>query len=98
MKNLRLNTAALLLVFAAPLVFQKTAAQAPSQPATVVVTATPADIAFQAIYKADEAWRRAQRGNESPEDEARRLPPAHLERVDAATQAKALVHWESVLA
>jgi uncharacterized protein (DUF885 family) len=63
-----------------------------------VATATPADAAFQAIYKADEAWRRAQRGNESPEDEARHLPPAHLEHVDAATQAKALAHWEGLLA
>jgi uncharacterized protein (DUF885 family) len=97
MENIRLNAAALLLVFVAALGFQKAAAQAPAKPAATVVTATSADIAFQAIYKADEAWRRAQRGNESPEDEARRLPPAHLEHVDAATQAKALAHWESVL-
>src|ERR1700740_3525294 len=92
MRKFALNAAALLLVFVATL-----SAQTPTAPATAVVTATPADIAFQAIYKADEAWRRAQRGNESPEDEARRLPPAHLEHVDAATQAKALAHWESVL-
>jgi uncharacterized protein (DUF885 family) len=98
MKNFRLNATALLLVFVAALGFQKAAAaQTPSAPATVVVIATPADIAFQAIYKADEIWRRAQRGNESPEDEGRRLPPSHLEHVDATTQAKALAHWESLL-
>jgi uncharacterized protein (DUF885 family) len=59
---------------------------------------TPADVAFQGIYKADEAWRRALRGGVSQADEDRRLPPEHLEQVDAATQAKALAHWESVLA
>ncbi len=52
---------------------------------------------FQAIYKADEKWRRAQRGSVSAEDEKRRLPPVHLEQVDAATQAKAMAHWEMVL-
>lgn len=56
------------------------------------------DSAFQSIYKADEVWRRSQAGSVSEEDEKKRLPPAHLERVDAATQAKALSHWESVLA
>ena len=54
--------------------------------------------AFQAIYKADEKWRRAQRGSVSAEDEKKRLPPAHLEQVDAATQAKALAHWEAIVA
>ena len=85
MNNLRLNAAALLLISVTTL-----SAQTPAAP-------NSADTAFQAIYKADEAWRRAQRGNESPEDEARHLPPAHLEHVDAATQAKELAHWESVL-
>ena len=93
MKNLRLNAAAVLLIFVAALVFQNAAAQTPAAPAAP----NAADTAFQAIYKADEAWRRAQRGNESAEDEARPLPPAHLEHVDAATQTKALAHWESVL-
>ena len=59
---------------------------------------TQADAAFQAVYKADEVWRRAQRGSVSAEDEERRLPPEHLEHVDAATQTVALAHWESVLA
>ncbi len=56
------------------------------------------DAAFQRIYKADEVWRRAQRGNVSKAEEKKRLPPAHLEHVDADTQAKALAHWGQVLA
>jgi uncharacterized protein (DUF885 family) len=59
---------------------------------------TAADAAFQAIYQSDEVWRRALRGSVSKEDEDRRLPPEHLEHVDAATQAAALAHWQSVLA
>ena len=61
------------------------------------VAANPADAAFQAVYKADEAWRRAQPGSVSEEDEKKRLPPAHLPHVDAATQAKELAHWEGIL-
>ena len=91
MKNIRLSATAALLVVSSAL-----CAQAPATPSAPAPNAT--DAAFQAIYKADEAWRRAQRGNESPEDEARRLPPMHLEHVDAATQAKALAHWEGILA
>jgi uncharacterized protein (DUF885 family) len=59
---------------------------------------TAADAAFQAIYKSDEKWRRAQRGNVSEAEEKKHLPPMHLEDVSAATQAKALAHWERVLA
>ena len=58
----------------------------------------PTDAAFIAVYKADEVWRRAQRGAESAEDEKQHLPPAHLPHVDAATEAKELAHWEDVLA
>lgn len=63
-------------------------------------TARPstADAAFQSIYKTDEAWRRSRRGSLSAEDEKKRLPPTRLSQVDAATEAKALAHWESVLA
>ncbi len=57
-----------------------------------------ADAKFKAIYVADEAWRRAQPGNESAEDERRHLDPPHLPRTDAATQAKELAHWQSILA
>jgi uncharacterized protein (DUF885 family) len=69
-------------------------AQEAAKPASV----SKADAKFKAIYVADEAWRRAQPGNESAEDERRHLPPLHLEHVDAATQAKELAHWQSVIA
>lgn len=79
------------------MVRQKALAQAVTKSAAVEAKPNPADAAFQAIFKADEKWRRAQRGSVSVEDEKKRLPPAHLEQVDAVTQAKALAHWELVL-
>jgi uncharacterized protein (DUF885 family) len=60
--------------------------------------ASNADANFKAIYVADEAWRRAQPGNESAEDELRHLDPPRLPHVDAATQDKELAHWQSILA
>jgi len=57
-----------------------------------------ADATFKAIYVADEAWRRAQPGNESAEDERRHLEPPRLPHVDAATQDRVLAHWQSILA
>ena len=71
--------------------------ETPRAAATVTKT-NPTDAAFQAIYKSDEKWRRARRGSVSAEDEKKHLPPVHLDRVDAATQAKALAHWQSILA
>jgi uncharacterized protein (DUF885 family) len=56
------------------------------------------DAKFKAIYVADEAWRRAQPGNESAEDEQRHLEPPHLPHADAATQAMELAHWQNILA
>jgi uncharacterized protein (DUF885 family) len=56
-----------------------------------------ADATFKAIYVADEAWRRAQPGNESAEDERRHLEPPRLPRVDAATQERKLAHWQNIL-
>lgn len=78
----------------------ESAASAHAQANTSTATATPnaADAAFQKIYKADEAWRRALRGSVSEDEEKKRLPPSRLRQVDAATQAKALSHWQSVLA
>jgi uncharacterized protein (DUF885 family) len=73
-------------------------AQDAAKSAAVAAKPNPADLAFQAIYKADEQWRRAQRGSVSEEDEKKHLPPAHLRQVDAATQEKELAHWESILA
>ena len=72
-----------------------TAAPQPTQPAA---KSGAADQAFQAIYKADDQWRRAQQGSVSKEDEKKHLPPAHLRHVDAATQARALAHWQRILA
>lgn len=92
---------ALLLCAAAfaPAVTGRTAtAQDASKPAAVAAKPSAADQAFQSIYKADDQWRRAQRGSVSKEDEKKHLPPAHLRRVDAATQARALAHWQSILA
>lgn len=74
---------------------QNAPAQSASKP---TAQSNPADHAFQSIYKADDKWRRAQPGSVSEEEEKKHLEPAHLDRVDAATQAKALAHWESVLA
>lgn len=82
----------ILLAFAVHGLAQTSVAPSASPPPTAE------DAAFKAIYTADETWRRAQRGNENPEDEARRLPPLHMEHVDAATQAKELDHWKDVLA
>ena len=73
-------------------------AQAGAKDATATAQPSAADAAFQSIYRADETWRRARRGSVSAEDEKKRLPPTRLPQVDAATQAKALAHWESVLA
>jgi uncharacterized protein (DUF885 family) len=70
------------------------AAQKTTKPAPV----SEADAKFKAIYVADEAWRRAQPGNESAEDEQRHLDPPHLPRADAATQANELAHWQKILA
>jgi len=61
-------------------------------------TASAADQAFQAIYKADEKWRRERRGSVSEDEEKKHLPPYHLRHVDAGTHAKALAHWEGLLA
>jgi uncharacterized protein (DUF885 family) len=73
-------------------------AEAGTKAGVTPAKANAEDAAFQKIYKADEVWRRAQRGNVSKEEEKKRLPSAHLEHVDAATQAKALAHWKKVLA
>ena len=69
-------------------------AQEAAKPAPV----SKADAKFKAIYVADEAWRRAQPGNQSAEDEQRHLEPPHLPHADAATQAMELAHWQNILA
>ena len=68
----------------------------------VAQTAAPipnaANVAFQTIYKADDAWRHSQPGSVSKEDETAHLSPSHLPHVDAVTQAKELDHWLGILA
>ena len=84
--------------YGAALAGQNATAQDAPKAAAAAANPNLADEAFEAIYKADEKWRRAQRGSVSEEEEKKHLPPAHLRQVDAATQAKALAHWESILA
>lgn len=72
----------------------QTSASSAAKPAA---TATPEDAKFVAIYTTDEQWHRAQRGEVSADDEQRQRGPVHLQHVDAATQAKALAHTQSVL-
>lgn len=57
-----------------------------------------ADEKFKAIYTDEEKWQRAQRGDESPEDEQRGRVPRHLPMVDPVTQQKHLEFWRGVLA
>lgn len=53
------------------------------------------DSRLKAIYTAEDAWRKAQRGAEDADDP--RKIRAELPRVDAATQQTDLAHWQSVL-
>ena len=53
------------------------------------------DAKLKAIYTAEAAWRRAQRGESDDENDTRILPV--LPHVDAATQAAKLTHWEGVM-
>jgi uncharacterized protein (DUF885 family) len=69
---------------------QKTPAAAPTNP-------NPTDAKFTAIYTAEAKWQRAQRGDESPEDERRGRVQPHLPKVDPATQQAKLVFWTSIL-
>ncbi len=64
---------------------------------TAVPVPKAADVAFRAIYTADDAWRHVQYGSESKEDEAAHLSPLHLPHVDAKTQAAELQHWTDIL-
>jgi uncharacterized protein (DUF885 family) len=87
MANARLALAALLLLSPATGWTQ--------QPASSAAKATSEDLHLRAIYNAEDAWRRAQRGAEDP-DHPHRIP-AQLPFVDAATQQSDLAHWQSVL-
>jgi uncharacterized protein (DUF885 family) len=59
---------------------------------------TPAaDAAFKAIYTSEATWQRAQRGDQTPEDERRGRVQSHLSKVDAATQQAKLDFWTGIL-
>jgi uncharacterized protein (DUF885 family) len=79
-----------------------TAALAQSPPPTPqsIAAATPqqtaADARFIALYTAEDAWRRAQRGASDEDNPSKIL--AQLPSVTAATQQAALAHWQHVLA
>ncbi len=95
MTNAGLALAALLL-FAPP----AGSAQQPAKPATNAAahpaTKTSAeDLRLRAIYNAEDAWRKAQRGAQD-EDHPHRIP-AQLPFVNAAKQQADLAHWQSVL-
>ena len=87
MTNSRLALAALLLL--------STAAGWTQQPAASAAKATNEDVHLRAIYNAEDAWRKAQRGAEDP-DHTHRIP-ALLPFVDAVHQQAELVHWQSIL-
>ncbi len=91
MTNARFALAALLLL--APAV---SSAQQPRQPkASAAGKSTAEDLRLRAIYNAEDAWRKAQRGAEDP-DNPHRIP-AQLPFVDAAKQQADLQHWQTVL-
>jgi uncharacterized protein (DUF885 family) len=76
-------------------------AQSPTKPqcpcAQPHTKPSPADLAFRAIYTADETWRQSQPGHTTPEDEQRHLGPTHLPHVDPATQTAEQQHWQDIL-
>jgi uncharacterized protein (DUF885 family) len=63
--------------------------------APVATKAGPADAKFQAIYKAEWAWRRKELRGEDDDGPQRAISPT-LGKVDAATQQRRLEHWEDV--
>jgi uncharacterized protein (DUF885 family) len=87
MINARLALAALLLL--APAV---SSAQQPPKSAAKPATE---DSRLRAIYNAEDAWRKAQRGAQDP-DNPHRIP-AQLPFVNAAKQQAELEHWHAVI-
>lgn len=56
------------------------------------------DARLKAIYTADEAWRKADRGDDADDDASSRGKIlAHLPKVDPAAQQARLQHWQQVL-
>ncbi len=57
--------------------------------------AAPADAQLKALYTAEWTWRI---GELQDDEDNSRAVPAHLPRVDAASQAARLAHWQATLA
>lgn len=64
--------------------------------ATPAAAANAEDARLKAIYTAEDAWRKAQRGAGDPDHPEKIV--AELPSVDAATQQADLEHWQGVLA
>jgi uncharacterized protein (DUF885 family) len=90
MTNVRFALAALLLL--APNVC---GAQQPPPKANAAGKTSTEDLRLRAIYNAEDAWRKAQRGAQDP-DNPHRIP-AQLPFVNAAKQQADLEHWHAVI-
>ena len=68
-------------------------------PATAIAQKEgPADTRFKQIYTREWAWREIQNGPQGDDDDgSTRSVPAHLPKVDAATQAAKQTYWTDVL-
>ena len=77
------------LLLSAPI---SSSAQQPTKPAT---HPTAEDLRLRAIYNAEDAWRKSQRGAGDP-DHPHRIP-AELPFVDATHQQSDLAHWQTIL-
>ena len=64
-------------------------------PVNATQHATTEDSRLRAIYTAEDAWRKAQRG--APDEDHPQKILAELPSVDAATQQADLAHWQGVL-
>jgi len=87
MTNARFALAALLLL--APSLSHAQQPAKPTQPSAE-------DASLRAIYTAEDAWRKSQRGAQDP-DHPHSIP-AELPLVNATKQQSDLAHWQSVLA
>jgi uncharacterized protein (DUF885 family) len=79
----------------AALLFLSPATVWTQQPASTAARAAAEDLHLRAIYNAEDAWRKAQRGAEDPAHP--HTIPAELPSVTAATQQADLAHWQGVL-
>jgi len=64
-------------------------------PVNATQHATTEDSRLRALYTAEDAWRKAQRG--APDEDRPQKILAELPSVDAATQQAKLKHWQGVL-